>query len=93
MLTYVFTIETGEGRATIHTDEIEQFIESFDVELIDRQPCQLHISNTDLVAPYLKGYVGPFIKGKSVSGDVIVGYSERPLKDIQPAYAGHGLGK
>jgi hypothetical protein len=62
---------------SVLTDEIEQFLEAFDVELIPRQPCQMQAWDRELRAPYLKGYVGPFIKGKTDTGDLIVGYSEK----------------
>ena len=80
MLTFAITLDTGEGRATIYTDEIEQFLEAFDVELLPRQPCQMQAWGGELRAPYLKGYAGPFIKGKTDTGDLIVGYSEKPDK-------------
>jgi hypothetical protein len=77
MLTFAITLDTGEGRATIYTDEIEQFLEAFDVELAPRQPCQMQAWDGELRAPYLKGYAGPFVKGKTETGDLIVGYSEK----------------
>ena len=80
MLTFAISLHTDEGRATVYTDEIEQFLEAHEVEVAPIQPCQMQASGVDMLAPYLEGYSGPFVKGETDTGDLIVGYCERPSK-------------
>ena len=77
MLTFAITLDTGEGRATVYTDDLERFLKAYDVELLPRQPCQMQAWGGELHAPYLNGYAGPFVKGKTPTGGLIVEYSEK----------------
>lgn len=76
MTTYEFAIHTDTNDvATIYTDELEQFLDSFDAEVIGvetnpmRRP-ELH------GYPKLAGYIGPCWGGLTSNGDPIIRYED-----------------
>ena len=77
MVTFAFEVNTDDGSGTVHTDEMEQFLESFAVEVAFKQPATLVNEDQTFILPILVGYNGPHLMGRSPTGDQIIGYEER----------------
>lgn len=76
MTTYEFAIHTDtDDVATIYTDELEQFLDNFDAEVVGietnptlRVELQGH--------PKIAGYIGPCWGGETINGDPIIRYED-----------------
>ncbi|MCI5040727.1 hypothetical protein WG622_18040 [Cognatishimia sp. D5M38] len=77
MVAFAFTVETECGPVTVHTDELEQFLTGFEVDVATRPPATLIDKDQTFHLPYLIGYKGPLLMGRCANGDRAIGYEER----------------
>lgn len=73
--TFEFAVQMDDGVATLHTDEIDQFLDGFCAEIIGTE------TNTRLRKelqgqPKIAGYVGPCWGGLTALGDPIIRYED-----------------
>lgn len=75
--TYQFEVITEEGKATVYTDDVEEFLDSFEIRKLPNVKQCINEHGITVALPRLEGFNGPFLCGRSLRGEAIVGYEER----------------